>query len=123
MTYDNSSNAFGLKNDFKNEIIWKGLSIYFCTLIEIEEWKRFVVLSQKSNYEHMRFNWWEARYAGEQIQIGGNESYFPGLAVSTNFNPPLIVNKVTVTNKQKSKNDCISVRNLRNKYNTKYNEK
>lgn len=68
--------AFGLKNDFRNELFEgsKNLLIY---ADKLEELKTICWFCHKKAMMNLRVSNGKAVYDGEQIQIGGNESYYP----------------------------------------------
>lgn len=68
--------AFGLKNDFQNEL-FEGSKYLLLYADKIEEMKTICWFCQKKATMNLRVNNGEAVYTGEQIKIGGNESYFP----------------------------------------------
>lgn len=68
--------AFGLKNDFMNHLFegTKNLLIY---ADKIEEIKTICWFCEKKATMNLRVHEGKPVYEGEQIQIGGNESYYP----------------------------------------------
>lgn len=80
--------GFGLKNDFQNEL-FEG-SRYMLTFADkIEEMKTICWFCHKKATMNLRVD--ENKkpvYTGEQIQIGGNETYFP-VCRKCHVNPPL----------------------------------
>lgn len=68
--------AFGLKNDFKNEL-FEGSKYLLLLAEKIEEMKTICWFCHKKAIMNMRLSDGKPVYAGEQIQIGGNESYYP----------------------------------------------
>ncbi len=68
--------AFGLKNDFKNEL-FEGSKYLLLYADKIEELKTICWFCHKKATMNLRMNNNKPVYTGEQIQIGGNESYFP----------------------------------------------
>src|SRR5699024_8129629 len=68
--------AFGLKNDFKNEL-FEGSKYLLLYADKIEEMKTICWYCHRKAIMNMRMINGKPVYAGEQIQIGGNESYFP----------------------------------------------
>lgn len=68
--------AFGLKNDFKNEL-FEGSKYLMLYADKIEEMKTICWFCAKKAIMNLRVHDGKPVYAGEQIQIGGNESYFP----------------------------------------------
>lgn len=68
--------AFGLKNDFMNNL-FEG-SMYLLLYAEkIEEIKTICWYCGKKAIMNLRVNNGKPVYEGEQIKIGGNESYYP----------------------------------------------
>ncbi|WP_179395187.1 thymidine kinase [Lacticaseibacillus absianus] len=68
--------AFGLKNDFKNDL-FEGSKALLLYADKIEEMKTICWFCAKKAIMNLRVHDGKPVYAGEQIQIGGNESYFP----------------------------------------------
>lgn len=68
--------AFGLKNDFMNEL-FEGSKYLLLYADKIEEIKTICWFCHKKATMNLRFFEGEPVYHGEQIQIGGNESYLP----------------------------------------------
>lgn len=68
--------AFGLKNDFKNDL-FEGSKYLLLYADKIEELKTICWFCHKKATMNLRMNDNQPVYTGEQIQIGGNESYFP----------------------------------------------
>ena len=68
--------AFGLKNDFKNEL-FEGSKYLMLYADKIEELKTICWFCHKKATMNLRMSDDKPVYTGEQIQIGGNESYFP----------------------------------------------
>ncbi|MCX2455521.1 thymidine kinase [Lacticaseibacillus nasuensis] len=68
--------AFGLKNDFKNEL-FEGSRYLLLYADKIEEMKTICWFCAKKATMNLRVHDGKPVYAGEQVQIGGNESYFP----------------------------------------------
>ena len=66
--------AFGLKNDFRNEM-FEGSKYLLLYADKIEEMKT-ICWPQKSS---MNLHYLDGKpvYEGEQVQIGGNEAYYP----------------------------------------------
>ncbi|HCM90046.1 MULTISPECIES: thymidine kinase [Vagococcus] len=80
--------AFGLKNDFKNEL-FEGSKYLLLYADKIEELKTICWFCHKKATMNLRLNDNQPVYTGEQIQIGGNESYFP-VCRKHYLNPPII---------------------------------
>ncbi|MBM6614428.1 thymidine kinase [Desemzia sp. RIT804] len=68
--------AFGLKNDFQNEL-FEGSKYLLLYADKIEEMKTICWYCHKKATMNMRVIDGKPVYTGEQIQIGGNEAYFP----------------------------------------------
>lgn len=68
--------AFGLKNDFTNEL-FEGSKYLLLYADKIEEIKTICWYCHKKALMNMRIVDGKPVYKGEQIQIGGNESYIP----------------------------------------------
>ena len=79
--------AFGLKNDFMNEL-FEGSKYLLLYAEKIEEIKTICWFCAKKATMNLRFHDGKPVYAGEQIQIGGNEAYYP-VCRRHYFNPPL----------------------------------
>lgn len=79
--------AFGLKNDFRNEL-FEGSKHLLLQADKIEEMKTICWFCHKKASMNMRVVDNKPVYVGEQIQIGGNESYYPVCRKHYN-NPPL----------------------------------
>lgn len=68
--------AFGLKNDFMNQL-FEGSKYLLLYAEKIEEIKTICWYCGKKAIMNLRISDGRPVYEGEQIQIGGNESYFP----------------------------------------------
>lgn len=68
--------AFGLKNDFRNEL-FEGSKYLLLYADKIEELKTICWFCHKKATMNLRVLNGKPVYEGEQIQIGGNEAYFP----------------------------------------------
>ncbi|AQP54452.1 thymidine kinase [Vagococcus penaei] len=68
--------AFGLKNDFKNEL-FEGSKYLLLYADKLEELKTICWFCHKKATMNLRMSNNRPVYDGEQIQIGGNESYYP----------------------------------------------
>lgn len=68
--------AFGLKNDFMNQL-FEGSKYLLLYADKIEEIKTICWFCHKKATMNLRLADGKAVYEGEQIQIGGNESYYP----------------------------------------------
>lgn len=78
--------AFGLKNDFMNNL-FEGSEALLLQADKIEEMKTICWFCTKKAIMNLRVHDGHPVYAGEQIQIGGNESYYPVCRKHYN-NPP-----------------------------------
>lgn len=67
--------AFGLKNDFRNEL-FEGSKYLLLYADKLEELKRFAGSVIKAT---MNLHYIDGKpvYEGDQVQIGGNEAYYP----------------------------------------------
>lgn len=68
--------AFGLKNDFRNEL-FEGSKYLLLYADKIEEMKTICWFCNKKAIMNLRVNDGKPVYDGKQIEIGGNESYYP----------------------------------------------
>ena len=68
--------AFGLKNDFRNEL-FEGSKYLLLYSDKLEELKTICWFCHRKAIMNLRLSDGKAVYTGEQIQIGGNEAYFP----------------------------------------------
>ncbi|MGF3066713.1 thymidine kinase [Facklamia sp. P12945] len=68
--------AFGLKNDFTNEL-FEGSKYLLLYADKIEEIKTICWFCHKKATMNLRFLDGQPVYEGDQIQIGGNEAYLP----------------------------------------------
>lgn len=68
--------AFGLKNDFSNHL-FEGSKYLLLYADKIEEIKTICWYCHKKAIMNLRIHNGKPVYEGEQIQIGGNESYIP----------------------------------------------
>lgn len=68
--------AFGLKNDFQNEL-FEGSKYLLLFADKIEEIKTICQFCSKKATMVLRTKNGKAIYQGKQIQIGGNETYIP----------------------------------------------
>lgn len=68
--------AFGLKNDFRNEL-FEGSKYFLLLADKIEEIKTICQYCSKKATMVLRTQDGQPVYEGEQIQIGGNETYIP----------------------------------------------
>ncbi|WP_025728933.1 thymidine kinase [Atopobacter phocae] len=79
--------AYGLKNDFQNKL-FEGSRELLLQADKIEEMKTICWFCHKKATMNLRLSDGRPVYTGEQIQIGGNESYWPVCRKHYN-NPPL----------------------------------
>ncbi len=68
--------TFGLKNDFRNEL-FEGSKYLLLYADKIEEMKTICWFCNKKAIMNLRVNELKPVYDGKQIEIGGNESYYP----------------------------------------------
>ena len=68
--------AFGLKNDFRNEL-FEGSKFLLLYADKIEEMKTICWFCHKKAIMNLRYVNHVPVYEGEQVQIGGNETYSP----------------------------------------------
>lgn len=68
--------AFGLKNDFSNQL-FEGSKYLLLYADKIEEIKTICWFCHRKATMNLRIHNGQPVYAGEQIQIGGNEAYIP----------------------------------------------
>lgn len=81
--------AFGLKNDFQNHL-FAGSEALLVYADKIEEMKTICWFCAKKAIMNLRVNNGHPVYEGEQIMMGGNESYYP-VCRKHYFHPPLAV--------------------------------
>lgn len=79
--------TFGLKNDFMNEL-FEGSKYLLLYADKIEEMKIICWFCNKKAIMNLRMHDSKPVYSGEQIMIGGNESYYP-VCRKHYFNPPI----------------------------------
>ncbi|MDN6398787.1 MAG: thymidine kinase [Alkalibacterium sp.] len=79
--------AFGLKNDFRNEL-FEGSQELLLLADKIEEMKTICWFCHKKAIMNLRVHEGKPIYTGEQIAIGGNESYYP--VCRKHYHNPLI---------------------------------
>lgn len=79
--------AFGLKNDFQNRL-FEGSRQLLIYADKIEEMKTICWFCARKATMNLRVEDGKPVYTGEQIQIGGNESYYP-VCRKCHANPPL----------------------------------
>jgi len=79
--------TFGLKNDFRNEL-FEGSEYLLLYADKIEEMKTICWFCTKKAIMNLRFHDNKPVYEGEQVQIGGNEAYYPVCRRHYN-NPPI----------------------------------
>lgn len=68
--------VFGLKNDFRNEL-FEGSKYLLIYADKIEEMKTICWFCPHKATMNLRIHDGKPVYEGEQVQIGGNESYYP----------------------------------------------
>jgi thymidine kinase len=68
--------AFGLKNDFQNHL-FEGSQYLLLYADKIEEMKTICFFCTRKATMNLRVHEGKPVYEGEQVQIGGNESYYP----------------------------------------------
>ncbi|MFV0557595.1 MAG: thymidine kinase [Enterococcus sp.] len=68
--------AFGLKNDFRNEL-FEGSQYLLLYADKIEEMKTICWFCHKKATMNLHYIDGQPVYEGDQVQIGGNESYYP----------------------------------------------
>ncbi|WP_251547305.1 thymidine kinase [Limosilactobacillus caecicola] len=68
--------TFGLKNDFKNEL-FEGSKYLLLYADKIEEMKTICWFCPRKAIMNLRIHDGQPVYEGDQIQVGGNESYYP----------------------------------------------
>lgn len=68
--------AFGLKNDFRNHL-FEGSEYLLLYADKIEEIKTICWFCRKKATMNLRVHDGLPVYEGEQVQVGGNESYYP----------------------------------------------
>ncbi|MDO4912104.1 MAG: thymidine kinase [Lactobacillus sp.] len=68
--------TFGLKNDFQNHL-FEGSEYLLIYSDKIEEMKTICHYCGRKAMMNLRINNGEPVYEGEQVQIGGDESYYP----------------------------------------------
>jgi len=83
--------AFGLKNDFRNEM-FEGTKHLVLLADKMEEMKTICWFCPKKASMNLRYVDKKPVYSGEQIQIGGNEAYYP-VCRKHYFNPPIDENE------------------------------
>ncbi|MBA1434883.1 thymidine kinase [Bombilactobacillus bombi] len=79
--------TFGLKNDSQNRL-FAGSQALLIYADKIEEMKTICWFCRKKATMNLRITNGQPDYGGEQIQIGGNESYYP-VCRRHYFKPPL----------------------------------
>ncbi|WP_163539106.1 thymidine kinase [Gracilibacillus sp. YIM 98692] len=80
--------GFGLKNDFQNEL-FEGSKYFLLYADKIEEMKTICWFCKRKALMNLRVDENDKPvYTGEQIQIGGNDSYYP-VCRKCHRNPPL----------------------------------
>ncbi|MCH4170952.1 MAG: thymidine kinase [Lactobacillus sp.] len=79
--------AFGLKNDFRNEL-FEGSKYLLLYADKIEEMKTICWFCKKKAIMNLRVHGGQPVYEGQQVEIGGNEMYYP-VCRKHYFNPDL----------------------------------
>lgn len=79
--------AFGLKNDFRNQL-FEGSQYLLLLAEKIEEIKTICWFCEKKATMNLRVHDGQPIYEGEQIFIGGNESYYP-VCRKHYYHPPM----------------------------------
>ncbi|MBW4081784.1 thymidine kinase [Paenibacillus sp. S150] len=79
--------AFGLKNDFQNNL-FEGSKYMLIYADKIEEMKTICWFCERKATMALRVENGKPVYSGKQIQIGGNEAYYP-VCRKCHKNPPL----------------------------------
>lgn len=79
--------AFGLKNDFRNEL-FEGSKYLLLYADKIEEMKTICWFCAKKAIMNLRIRDGQPVYEGKQVLIGGNKSYYP-VCRQHYFHPPL----------------------------------
>lgn len=79
--------AFGLKNDFQNNL-FEGSKYMLIYADKIEEMKTICWFCERKATMALRVENGKPVYSGKQIQIGGNETYYP-VCRKCHKNPPL----------------------------------
>ncbi|KHD86707.1 thymidine kinase [Heyndrickxia ginsengihumi] len=80
--------GFGLKNDFQNEL-FEGSKYLLIYADKIEEMKTICWFCERKATMNLRIDEsGKPVYTGEQIQIGGNDSYYP-VCRKCHANPPI----------------------------------
>ncbi len=80
--------GFGLKNDFQNEL-FEGSRYLLIYADKIEEMKTICWFCQRKAIMNLRVDTHnQPVYTGDQIQIGGNDAYYP-VCRKCHVNPPL----------------------------------
>ncbi|WP_025024269.1 thymidine kinase [Companilactobacillus nodensis] len=81
--------AFGLKNDFKNEL-FEGTKYLLLYADKLEEMKTICWFCTKKATMNMRVSDGKPVYEGEQVSIGGNEAYYS--VCRRHYNHPPVIN-------------------------------
>lgn len=79
--------AFGLKNDFRNEL-FEGSKYLLLYSDKLEELKTICWFCHKKATMNLHYINGKPVYEGDQVQIGGNEAYYP-VCRKHYFNPPI----------------------------------
>ncbi|MCA5011919.1 MULTISPECIES: thymidine kinase [unclassified Enterococcus] len=79
--------AFGLKNDFRNEL-FEGSKYLMLYADKLEELKTICWFCHKKATMNLHYIDGKPVYEGTQVQIGGNEAYYP-VCRNHYFHPPI----------------------------------
>ncbi|MEI5995249.1 thymidine kinase [Candidatus Enterococcus mansonii] len=79
--------AFGLKNDFRNEL-FEGSKYLLLYADKLEELKTICWFCHKKATMNLHYIDGQPVYEGTQVQIGGNEAYYP-VCRNHYFHPPI----------------------------------
>ena len=90
--------AFGLKNDFQNEL-FEGSKYLLLLADKIDEIKTICQYCSKKATMVLRTENGKPVYEGAQIQIGGNETYIP-VCRKHYFHPPVSTEQSVMTEKK-----------------------
>ncbi|USS93714.1 thymidine kinase [Fructilactobacillus ixorae] len=82
--------AFGLKNDFQNHL-FAGSKYLLLYADKLEEMKTICWFCEKKATMNLRLHNGQPVYEGEQVVMGGNESYYP--VCRTHYNNPPLANQ------------------------------
>lgn len=91
--------AFGLKNDFRNEL-FEGSKYLLLYADKLEELKTICWFCHKKATMNLHYIDGQPVYEGDQVQIGGNEAYYP-VCRHHYFHPEITENEATETKSNK----------------------